>query len=435
MRLKSVHIKNFRCFESLEIPLAQTINVIIGNNGAGKSTVLDAIAMGLHPLADCLTTRKQEISSILAKDIYRDQLGKTASFAKITLASIDDLVWSDERRRDTLIDDTQALRRMIYGSDANVLVKHFRPFNAAVSADELAPSILPVFAYYRTGRNVVKMPGIRKDPNAHFPRLSAMNGALNASADFQSVVTWFNAKENQELRAQRERQDLKYILPDLECVRQAVLRLIKPAKGIFFSSDTPPKLTLRWSANGKTADRLVSQLSDGYRNMLALVMDFSRRLAQANPQLEAPLEAEAILLIDEIDLHLHPAWQQTILTALKRAFPQTQIITTTHSPQVISTVRPENIRVLEIDGTCSVPHEHTYGAESSRVLAEIFCVHPRPDLLKKEIDEYLSLIESGQGDSARASELRRQLDEALGETDPLLISADIRKRLISARAS
>jgi predicted ATP-binding protein involved in virulence len=81
--------------------------------------------------------------------------------------------------------------------------------------------------------------------------------------------------------------------------------------------------------------------------MLAMVMDLARRMAQANPRLEDPLQSEAIVLIDEVDLHLHASWQQTILPDLLRVFPNAQFIVTTHSPQVLTTVEPEQIQILD----------------------------------------------------------------------------------------
>jgi predicted ATP-binding protein involved in virulence len=82
--------------------------------------------------------------------------------------------------------------------------------------------------------------------------------------------------------------------------------------------------------------------------MLALVMNLARRMLQANPQREKKaLESEAIVLIDEVDLHLHPKWQQRVLIDLMAIFPNTQFIVTTHSPQVLTTIKPEHIILLE----------------------------------------------------------------------------------------
>jgi predicted ATP-binding protein involved in virulence len=172
------------------------------------------------------------------------------------------------------------------------------------------------------------------------------------------------------------------------------------------------------------------QLSDGYRNLLALVLDFARRLAQAHPNWPNPLEAPGILLIDEIELHLHPKWQQTVIPNLRAAFPNTQIIAATHSPEVLTTVRRENIHLLGSDHALEqMPADvGTFGAESSRVLQEVFAAYPRPQQIEtvQQLDEYLALVESRQQDSDRGRELRAALESALGRSDPDLLRADVR---------
>ena len=135
--------------------------------------------------------------------------------------------------------------------------------------------------------------------------------------------------------------------------------------------------------------------------MLALVMGFARRLAQANPHLENPLDAEAILLIDEIELHLHPKWQQTVLRDLRRTFPKTQIIVTTHSPQILTTVESKHIRILNDGKVFSAPPA-TYGAEASRLLKDVLGVPVRPpdNENAKRIDDLNNFILEGKMDEA-----------------------------------
>ena len=103
--------------------------------------------------------------------------------------------------------------------------------------------------------------------------------------------------------------------------------------------------------------------------MLALAADLARRMIQGNPHLDNPLESQAIVLIDEVDLHLHPSWQQRVLPDLIRTFPNAQFIVSTHSPQVLTTVKPEHIAELYREGNGIVAgpaNSHTYGAEAGR---------------------------------------------------------------------
>jgi predicted ATP-binding protein involved in virulence len=174
----------------------------------------------------------------------------------------------------------------------------------------------------------------------------------------------------------------------------------------------------------------LDQLSDGYRMMLALVMNLARRMLQANPHREKnALESEAIVLIDKVDLHLHPKWQQRVLIDLMAIFPNTQFIVTTHSPQVLTTIKPEQIILLEHEKEVIAEQvTSSYGAESGRLLSEIMAVDERPPAEVNEftrlLEQYYQLIEGNKGESEAALEIRSKLNE-LSIDDPDLITADM----------
>jgi predicted ATP-binding protein involved in virulence len=151
-------------------------------------------------------------------------------------------------------------------------------------------------------------------------------------------------------------------------------------------------------------------------------LDFARRLAQANPNWDNPLKAPGILLIDEIELHLHPQWQQKIIPNLRAVFPETQLIVATHSPQVLTTVDSQNILILR-DGEIRAAPIHTSGAESKRVLQEVMQTDSRPpdNANANQIRELFHLINQGQ--LQQASVLCDALMRTLGPDDPTLIEA------------
>jgi hypothetical protein len=165
----------------------------------------------------------------------------------------------------------------------------------------------------------------------------------------------------------------------------------------------------------KPATLEIGQLSDGERGILAIVLDLTRRLAQANPELALPTEeAEAVVMIDEIDLHLHPKWQRQIVHNLTAAFPRCQFIATTHSPQVIGEIEHDRIQIIA-NGQVYSP-THSFGVDSSRVLEEIMDAKPRTP----EVDELLSQLsqEIGKLHFDRAHYLLTELAERLGDNDP-----------------
>jgi predicted ATP-binding protein involved in virulence len=166
----------------------------------------------------------------------------------------------------------------------------------------------------------------------------------------------------------------------------------------------------------------VAQLSDGIRNMIGMVADMAFRAVKLNPQLggNAALETPGIVMIDEVDMHLHPEWQQVVLQGLNQAFPLVQFIVTTHSPQVISSIPKERVRLLGAgaDGQtlATIPLSDTYGMPSHRVLERVMHVNPQPPVHEMEdLNELTRLVGQGQGESARAVQLMQVLLSKLGQ--------------------
>jgi predicted ATP-binding protein involved in virulence len=245
------------------------------------------------------------------------------------------------------------------------------------------------------------------------------------------MCQWVYLRENAELRAQvADQRGGHEEFPDLRAVRQALSSTIEGVERIYFDGNPPRLMVGLRESGGELHAMELAQLSDGYRNLLALVLDFARRLAQAHPMWPNPLEAPGILVIDEIELHLHPRWQQTVIPSLRATFPNTQLIVTTHSPAVLTTVKREQIHLLGSDHRFeSIPADvGTYGAESSRVLAEVFGAHVRPPTIGtvENLRTYLGLIEERQNDTEQARTLRVGLEADLGSSDPDLRRADVR---------
>ncbi len=173
----------------------------------------------------------------------------------------------------------------------------------------------------------------------------------------------------------------------------------------------------------------IRQLSDGLRSTIGLVADMAYRCYQLNKHLgtEAAAKAEGIVLIDEVDMHLHPSWQQKILHQLQTAFPNIQFIITTHSPQVLSTVPSECIRILENGEVFAAP-PGSEGAEPGRLLKQVLGlsdVRPLNNPATQELQEYLALVDRDQWASPRALELRKILDSRYQGNEPALVEADI----------
>ncbi len=169
--------------------------------------------------------------------------------------------------------------------------------------------------------------------------------------------------------------------------------------------------------------------------LLAMVGDIARRLAIANPSLENPLHGSGVILIDEIELHLHPSWQRRIISSLTDIFPNCQFIVTTHSPQVVSHVKPERVYVLEKaeNGIIAYHPESSFGRDSNRILVDLMGVDERPEHIKQDLLTLFRFIDAGDLDQAR--ELRQQLAQEIGGGEPEFAKADmlIRRKEIIGR--
>jgi predicted ATP-binding protein involved in virulence len=235
--------------------------------------------------------------------------------------------------------------------------------------------------------------------------------------------------EQRELREHRD-NDNPEASRSLDAVRSAIESMISGVSKPRIDSKTG-----RFAVNSKDptgADiRLhLDQLSDGYQVMLGVVMDFSLRLALANPprtQADKVLDTEAIMLIDEVDLHLHPLWQQRVIPDLQRTFPKTQFIMTTHSPQVATTVPSQSLRILK-DGKLFVVPAGTEGAEAERLLVDVFGAPARSPYVEETgwLKRYMDLVDAGQHESKEAVDLRAKLDTWSQGNEPLLKRLDVR---------
>lgn len=463
MHLKSVTLTNFRCFDSLTVALHPHLTVIVAENAGGKTAVLDAIAKGLSAWNTHLSSADQRLEAIPITDedlqvtlesTKRDKWSqKKADFAKISLSlryDGSDYDWDVSHTRtpevivpgsvglETIKSKAIEIREKIYKGDEDIHV--------------------PVFAYYNVHRGHAnqEIKGRTHPPKIDYSeRLAALVDSLSPELrEFSEIVSWFKDAALDELTWEKKHTGPDGIpaktstypgaLPHLRDAFSAVL-------GDRISNPRWERATGQITVDFLTEDNQIipltfEQLSQGYASILALVFDLTQRLTVANPYywseydhrhacvvegLGKPLEAPAIVLIDELDLHLHPSWQQTILGDLTRAFPATQFIVTTHSPQIVSTVKPQNIRILrsDEDGKWIADDKapNTYGHSNSRSLEAVMGGRAYPEHLQTVADlrEYQRLVGAEQHDSPRAVELRAALEAVWGKNDPELQLVDI----------
>ena len=424
MKIKKITLTNFRRFADFMINFDEQLTVLIALNGAGKSSVLDAVATALGQLF----TRLPKVTGINPKNtdfrVFSD--GRKPPYMRIFCESYDGIQWDRTEKRDQTKKTAIEIPQGRGIKALNAYVDRF------IDADNVGESYeLPMFIYYGTGRGVFDVPQRKKGFGKTFSRFDAFDGALASRTNFKRFVEYFYFLEEKESKRQKEQRSFDVELPELKVIRTAINRLMPDFSNP--QGDYPAGIQVDWMVDDAVKKLRIEQLSDGYRTTLAMVMDVAARMAEANPEMTDPLSTEGVILIDEVDLHLHPGWQQRILPDLMRTFPNIQFIVTTHSPQVVTTVEASSLRVISWDGEQPrlVPVDFSLGAESQLILNQVLGVDSRPsnvDVVRK-LHRYQQLVTEDRWDTDEALQLREALDQWGAEHEPELSRLDMDIRL------
>jgi predicted ATP-binding protein involved in virulence len=419
MHIQTLTLTNYRGAQSLSLDLDKRLNVFIGVNGAGKSTVLDAATLLLSWAVSRIRT-----SGASGRPISEDDITNGQSSAAIELIGTHEntpLSWRLAKGR-------KGQGVLSQPSNLTQLNEYTKQIQAHIAADPQTTNI-PLFVYYPVNRAVLDIP-LRIRGKNNFELLTAYDNALTTGANFRTFFEWFREREDLENEMKlRVSNDLPFGSdPQLAAVRNALDMFLPEFKNL-----TVRRSPLRMEIEKSGQLLKVNQLSDGEKSLIALVSDLARRMAIANPAAENPLEGEGIVLIDEIDLHLHPQWQRIVVPKLLEVFPNCQFIISTHSPHILTHVQPENIFLLQwIDGniTAQKPSD-SYGKNVDRILEDIMGLETtRPTKVSSELHSLYEMIEHGHLEEAQQEIIK--IKRAIGE-DPDLTRAEVlirRKELI-----
>jgi predicted ATP-binding protein involved in virulence len=295
----------------------------------------------------------------------------------------------------------------------------------------LDESVLPIFVYYPVSRAVLDIP-LRIHASPYEGTLKAWDGALTGTTNFKHFFEWFRDEEDYENKERISNQN--YRSNQLEAVRMALAAFLPE-----FSDFSVQRKPLRMTANKHSQEIRIEQLSDGEKCLIALVADLARRLIIANSpflittsrESKFFLEGEGIVLIDEVDLHLHPGWQRMVLPKLTATFPNCQFIVSTHSPQILGEVDARQIRILTQDENneihCSIPQQ-AKGLTSNEILNQLMPLPDGSEVLsrntevEKQLNALFRLIDDEKFEQAKA-EVARMKAELNGDI-PDIVRAD-----------
>lgn len=425
MEIQSLELTNFRGIAHANLTLDGKSAVIYGINGMGKSTILQACSVLFFRILSMLTA--SDLGSDSKVKIEDSDIKIGAQAARISMQiNIDHTVYSYFRSAE------QNGRRIHSGMDAKRIVDQFRRLYVGqyMSLEEeetdesdrerestrvlvFNESNMPIYASYGVNRYVADRRNkvLEKDINLA-GKLEALRDVFDPTINFQLFFEWFRGRQEYENSKRVEKEAFKDA--QLSAVREAILKIMDND-----FSDIKIKIDnedAQMVAVKHHTELSIAQLSEGEKCVLAMTGDLARKLAIANPGRENPLEGEGVVLIDEVDLHLHPSWQGRMMPLLFRTFPNIQFIVTTHSPKVLSEIKDEaNIFEIHQDGNAiNVRKQNPMnGWDINHIMSDFMHTDILNEETQKLIDEIYNCIENENLDQAEGlvDQLARITDE------------------------
>jgi predicted ATP-binding protein involved in virulence len=426
MKVKSLKIKNFRGVSDLDIKFSSTESIVlIGKNGIGKTSILDCLTILLSIfVADIRSTRSHD-------NFFFEKHFNNFDVSNDSKRTINEILFEFESREgrikadrdlDVLIKTTYPSGDFFSPPAGIGYTREGKVFEYVKKYMEGYPEVnLPLIIYYSVNRALIglSLENQNEDILQIIEPLDAYEKSLEpGQSNFIGFFQWFRNREDLENEARTDNRTYRDI--QLQAVRQSIASVMTE-----FSDLRVRRSPLRMTVIKQGKEFIINQLSDGEKCLLAMVGDLARRLAIANPGLSDPLQGTGVVLIDEIELHLHPGWQYEIIPALTRTFPNCQFIVTTHSPIVLSQVKPEGIFCLEKrDGEVIAYHpDSSYGRDVNQIVEDLMGVPSRPVQFQQKILELFRLIDAGDLDGAKQK--RQELSDEMGSDEPELVKAGV----------
>lgn len=352
MKIESVKLKNFRGISDLEIKFDKRASIIYGINGMGKSAILDACNILFSRILSEAAMDKQIGSCMITEKDVR--VGETATEIECEISD-DGRIYRYFRKR---IDGQNIHRGIMLQQLVERLQERYIGEIISEEVDEedkigvekrnrlyINDNSMPIYVFYGVNRNTESRKVVRRKYTGVTGKLDAWrDNVFDGNVDFSLFFEWFRGRQEYENSIKIEDGTFKDM--QLDAARKAILKALGEQFSTIKIKIIKDEAELVLEKNGYELN--VKQLSEGERSIIALVGDISRRLAIANLGVEDILSGEGIVLIDEIDLHLHPSWQAVILPILLDTFPKLQFIVTTHSSKVLGETG-ENVRIIKLD--------------------------------------------------------------------------------------
>lgn len=422
-RFESLELRNFRSYEYLSLELGDRLTVLTGVNGAGKTAILDALKVILSVPVGVFGYKsfglKKEDARIAPQLENSGRVAQAEPHYPITITT--KLVCGGER-----FEVTRSLggpKRKTSGANSE-----FRKFCESLKeelVEDASTKVAPILAAYGVERLVKEIPRKSEVPTS---RLSAYDNVLDPRSDLNQLSSYIEYLDSQRLDALSAEETLtdNADAQQLKSIFDSCNSILKPTGWGKARWDRKVKSVVLTHPEHGTLP--LSQMATGTKICAGLALDIATRMGRLNPHLSGEdlrVQTPGIVLIDEVDMHLHPSWQRKVLTTLMDTFPAVQFIVTTHSPLVIANASTEAVRILE-NGRVRTP-EYAEGLDMEAIVEHIQGVDPTPETPNRQVlQQYMALVHSGKGSSEEAQNLRELIENSLGGPDlvPELLEAD-----------
>lgn len=461
--LNDLTLIDFRKFKAIKIKLDKKLTVFIGNNGSGKTSIIDAIVKTISWIGPNIIRKggrgklvtdydvnnaSKRYAEINSRFIFNENIVYEAALRKNSKNSIENINSTIEPLED--------------------LGEIYRTLISERNGNRSEYISLPIFLYYSSDRNNLKTKWTFDEEkiNVSLKRLEAYDKkTLDGAIDFTGFLEWFIAIDNlsgnsfklkleesknlvlslknagaedgennlNKLYIEKlgELDELTKIVKNkevyskkIELVKQTISKAIPEFNDIYVDKSSG-RAEVMVEIEGENVN--IIQTSQGQQVLISLVSDIARQVITLNEKLDNPLSSNGIIVIDEIELHLHPKWQQNIVGALVNCFPNIQFIITTHSPQVLSTVDKNNIRIFaknKVGEYLSVPPKfQTKGVQSADIMAKIMETDSIPDIKEaRDVDQFSVLLSNHKIDEAK--KLLENLKIHFGIEHPIILNCE-----------
>ena len=401
-RFREMRARNYRCFDELTLPIEEDTTVLFAENGGGKTALLTALAMGLGvfqrgaPKTSRFSATRDIRLRTLDKKGRREPVGPCELAWTADVGETESVTWSMAARAGVLIR------------------KRHRQILEALERVRAPGERWPLFAWYGVDRL-----GRQRDRRRRVERVGdrweAYDSSLDPDLDEARLLQWLQDEMLGDVsrrdRAESERFFHKAVL-------EAAVRATPDVEDAWYDATVQSPVVC--FEDGHAAPW--SELSDGYHVFIALVADIARRAVMLNEfdGADAPARVEGVVLIDELDLHLHPRWQRVALPRLRKAFPRLQLVVTTHSPEVLSSAENRQVRRL-VDGQVQERDVFVSGRDTNAILRDLMRTGDRDDKGVVALRRLHDAID--RGDREEADRIYRELVGRWGASDPALIRA------------